>query len=87
MESKCGLYIVVYVGISCLLIAANWLVAPQRVIQDEQHVTLQNTSLASFPAPCHHALIIRKKGKSKSKAAGSIAGINKRGQETNPSCN
>ncbi|CAL9132505.1 unnamed protein product, partial [Musa textilis] len=84
---KRGLSIAVYVGIICLLIAANWLVAPQRVIQDEQHATLQNTTLASFPAPRHHALVIPKKSKPKSKAAGSIARTNKGGQETNPSCN
>ncbi|URE40242.1 Thioredoxin [Musa troglodytarum] len=49
--------------------------------RDMQHATLQNTTLASFPAPRHHALVIPKKSKPKSKAAGSIARTNKGGQE------
>ncbi|URE40247.1 Thioredoxin [Musa troglodytarum] len=50
--------------------------------RDMQHATLQNTTLASFPAPRHHALVIPKKSKPKSKAAGSIARTNKGGQES-----
>ncbi|URE40245.1 Thioredoxin [Musa troglodytarum] len=49
--------------------------------REHLHATLQNTTLASFPAPRHHALVIPKKSKPKSKAAGSIARTNKGGQE------